>query len=43
MDQVRLAQDDVKSLIITTTTTVLRMLHMKFGFDWLSDFRGEDL
>ena len=21
----------------------LRMLHMKFGFDWPSGFRGEDL
>ena len=21
----------------------LRMLHMKFGFDWTSGFRGEDL
>ena len=31
------------TIYINFCSPVLRMLHMKLGFDWPSDFRGEDL
>ena len=30
-------------LLVPFRSPFLRMLHMKFGFDWPSGFRGEDL
>ena len=31
------------TIYINFLSPFLRMLHMKFGFDWPSGFRGEDL
>ena len=31
------------TIYINFCSPFLRMLHMKFGFDWPSGFRGEDL
>ena len=31
------------TIYINTGSPFLGMLHMKFGFDWLSGLRGEDL
>ena len=31
------------TIYINFRSPFLRMLHMKFGFDWPSGFRGEDL
>ena len=31
------------TIYINFSSSFLRMLHMKFGFDWPSRFRGEDL
>ena len=32
-----------RTIYINFHSPFLRMLHMKFGFDWPSGFRGEDL